>query len=264
MADDVVTMYPTPTHFKQGTHGAFTLVELLTVIAIIGVLAAMLLAVLQGGINAAKKAKARLEEAGLVLAIEQYDSAYGRFPISAGIQTAAAGGDFTFGGALLAKYAARIGGTPNYTTNNSEVIAILMDLTSYPDGAGVTANNGHLKNPQRTAFLNAKMAGTTNSPGVGPDLIYRDPWGNPYVITLDLNDDGGCRDAFYGLDSVSGLNQTSGNPGLNGLTNPDLTKNNNFQFHGRVMVWSAGSDGKIDPQDSAKDWENRNNVLSWK
>jgi hypothetical protein len=34
-------------------------------------------------------------------------------------------------------------------------------------------------------------------PGVGTDLVYRDPWGNPYIITLDLNYDEKARDACY-------------------------------------------------------------------
>jgi len=253
-----------PMTIRMRKRMAFTLIELLTVIAIIGILAAMLMAGLVSAVNAAKKTKARLQEQDLVTAIEQYDSAYGRFPVSSGVQSAATGGDFTFGDSLLARYAARMVGTGNYTTNNSEVIAMLMDLTNYPDGSGATVNIGHGKNPQHTLFLNAKMSGDTNLPGVGPDLIYRDPWGTPYVITMDLSYDDECRDVFYSLDAVSGFNQTSANPGLNGLVNPDPVKHDDFQFHGKVMVWSAGPDKKIDPQDSAKDWENRNNVLSWK
>ena len=62
-----------------------------------------------------------------------------------------------------------------------------MDITNYPDGSGATANVSYQKNPQQTIFLNAKMVADTNTwPGVGPDLVYRDPWGNPYVITHGL------------------------------------------------------------------------------
>ena len=57
------------------------------------------------------------------------------------------------------------------------------------------------KNPQQTIFLNAKMSGDTSSPGVGTDLVYRDPWGNPYVISMDLNYDEQCKDAFYCKDA---------------------------------------------------------------
>src|ERR1035438_1531199 len=86
---------------------AFTLIELLVVIAIIGILAAMLLAVLPGVMNAGKKTKAKLEAQAIATAIEQYDSAYGRFPVSQQAQAAASanvspanpnGSDFTYGG----------------------------------------------------------------------------------------------------------------------------------------------------------------------
>ena len=174
---------------------AFTLIELLVVIAIIGILAAMLLGVLASTVNSAKSAKAKTEMSGLIAAIQGYDEAYGRYPVSTAVQNLAnaANSDFTYGGSLLAAYATEIG-PGNYTTNNSEVIAILMDITNYPSG-GWTVNTNHVKNPQRTIYLNAHMSGDTNSPGVGTDLVYRDPWGDPYVITMDLNYNEVCEDA---------------------------------------------------------------------
>ena len=242
---------------------AFTIVELLTVISIIAILAALLLPVLSAAKVHAQKTQARLQIDGIVTAIQNYDSAYSRFPVSSGVQSVAANGQFTYGGTVLAPYTAQIGGTGNYVTNNSEVIAILMDITNYPDGSGPTANNGHVKNPQQTVFLNAKPAASTNLPGVGPDLVYRDPWKNPYLITIDLNDDNQCQDAFYCLNNVSGPGGLNANPGLNGLVNPDTTKNNNFRYHGNVMVWSAGPDRKIDPTISANSGVNSENILNW-
>ncbi len=250
----------------------FTLIELLVVIAIIGILAAMLLAVLPGVTNAGKKTKAKLEAQSIATAIEQYDSAYGRFPVSGAVQTAAGTGDFTYGGSVFSN-SIFLGQLPAsnsiYTTNNSEVIAILMNLTNYPNGSGSTINTNYQKNPQKTIFLTAKMSGWDATsvggkpqPGVGNDLVYRDPWGNPYIISMDLNYDDQTADAFYCLSAVSGPGGANTNPGLNGLVNPDNTLNN-FQYHGKVMVWSAGQDGKIDAGDAANKDENKNNILSW-
>jgi prepilin-type N-terminal cleavage/methylation domain-containing protein len=263
-----------PSLSARRPRAGFTLIELLVVIAIIGILAAMLLAVLPGVMNSGKKTKARLEAQAIATAIEQYDSAYGRFPVSAALQSTLQGlnwtGDFTYGGSVFSNNLAQLpAGYSMYTTNNSEVIAILMNLTNYPNNSTATANVNYQKNPQKTIFLIAKMSGWdplqggTPQPGVGSDLVYRDPWGNPYIISMDLNYDDQTKDAFYCLNAVSGFNNTSANPGLNGLVNPDTTKSDNFQYHGKVMVWSAGQDGKIDPTDPATDWENKNNVLSW-
>jgi prepilin-type N-terminal cleavage/methylation domain-containing protein len=237
---------------------AFTIVELLTVIAIIAILAAILLPTLGAVKVRGQKSQAQLQIRDLVAQIQNYDSAYSRMPVSSGVQSAAVGGQFTYGGSVLAPYTAQIGGTGNYVSNNSEVIAILMDITNT---TVTTVNMNHQKNPQQTTFLNAKMVTTTNLAGVGPDLVYRDPWKHPYVITLNLNADNQTRDAFYGLTTVSGPSGNS-SPGLNGLTDSDGTPDN-FRFHGNVMVWSAGPDGKVDPTAAANRDINSDNILSW-
>jgi prepilin-type N-terminal cleavage/methylation domain-containing protein len=246
------------------SRAAFTLVELLTVIAIIAILASMLLPVLSHVRTSALKTKAKMEAQAIATAIEGYDSAYGRFPVSPAVQTLAGTNDFTYGGAIFStNLAALPAGYSIYTTNNSEVIAILMDFTNYPNGSGATVNMSHVKNPQQTKFLNATMTSDPTLPGVGPDLAYRDPWGNPYIITMDLNYDENCNDAFYELQAVS-QNPPATQNGLNGLNNQNFAVTpNDFQFHGKVMVWSAGPDGKIDSIDAANTDENKDNVLSW-
>ncbi len=241
----------------------FTLVELLVVIAIIGILAAMSMAVFPKVIEQARKKKAQIEMQQIITAIEKYDTDYGRFPVSAGVQAAAGAGDFTYGGSLfLSQVVPSVPAASLYTTNNSEVIAILMNLTDYPNGSGPTPNVNYQKNPHKTIFLNAPMVGDNTLPGVGTDLVYRDPWGSPYVISMDLNYDDQTEDAFYAQQQVS---QQSAQSGFNGLVNStDAGGNgNHFRFHGKVMVWSAGPNKKIDPTKPGNTDVNKDNVTSW-
>ena len=253
---------------SEGGRAAFTLVELLTVIAIIAILAAMLLTALAGVKAHALKVQAHLQTEQIENAIEKYDSDYGRFPVSTNAQFAAsaAGGDYTYGGIFstpTGPYSVQTYPASGVVVSNAEVIAILMDNTNLANGV----NAGHIKNPRQTIFLTAKMSGydplVPGQPEGGVDVngVYRDPWGNPYVITMDLNYDENCRDSFYCLKAVS---QSNGQTGYNGLVNTDPGGNtDNFQYHGGAMVWSVGANGKIDPLDPANDRENRDNVLSW-
>ena len=266
------------------SRSAFTLVELLTVIAIIAILAGMLLPVLATAKKHALVLKAKTQISDLVNSIQAYDQAYGRFPVSPNAQQAAAiraqlnnnnnNPDCTYGGTFGGVQV----GTPDMSGNilsNNEVISILMDFTNFPGYPGVlpypTINTNHIKNPQQTKFLNAPMSGwDPTQPGVplaGVDatLTYRDPWGNPYIISMDLNYDDQCMDEFYRHQAVSHNPAPSAGPtaGLNGLNGEGGAKPDSYQFHGKVMVWSAGPDGKVDMTKPANADVNKDNILSW-
>jgi len=254
---------------------AFTLIELLVVISIIAILAALLLPTLARAKQKAEIAKAKLQVGQIANAIHSYETDNsGKFPVSsAGANNAmnaasTAGEDFTYGGTFKTP-----GGTTSvaipglgYAANNSEVMAVVMDVESWPGPPVVTTiNQAHVKNPQRHTYLTATRASDVNSPGVGPDGIYRDPWGSPYVITLDLNYDDKARDAFYRLPTVS-------TNGVNGLILKTDSNGKPISINGQqvyeanspVMVWSAGPDKLIDPTEKANKGANKDNVLSWK
>jgi prepilin-type N-terminal cleavage/methylation domain-containing protein len=255
----------------QGTRrfrAAFTLIELLVVISIIAILAAMILPALASAKRKAQIKKAQIEIGNIVTAIQSYESAYSRLPMSKDAVDAAGkapGGpdDMTYGGVYQSSSGTiTIEATGAYKTNNSEVMAILMDMESFPNGIK-TINQGHVKNTQQTKFLNASMVSDTNQPGVGPDGVYRDPWGSPYIISMDANSDEKCRDSFY-CDGV--VSKDPGDPtgirGINGLirTAPPLLF---FEANSAVMVWSVGPDKKAD-RSNALQGVNKDNVLSWK
>jgi prepilin-type N-terminal cleavage/methylation domain-containing protein len=227
----------------------FTLVELLTVIAIIAILAAMLLPVLTKVKEAAKKKKASIEEGSIITAINTYDADYGRFPASHAAQQYA-NPDFTYGGTINGVQIGTV--FSGNVLSNSEVTAILMNITNYPGTLTATINTNSQSNPKQHAYLNATPAPDAASPGLGTDLVYRDPWGNPYIISMDLSYDNLCEDSLYRLPAVSSAGGTL-------VKAPD----GNYAFRGTAMVWSAGPDGKVDPTIPSNQGVNKDNVLSW-
>jgi hypothetical protein len=150
-----------------------------------------------------------------------------------------------------------------YQANNSEVIAILRDDLASPDGSQ-TINANHARNPQQTKFLEGHTVISMTLPGIGPDDVYRDPWGNPYIITLDLNGDNRCRDAFYRNHIVS--QQTAGKPlgwlGLNNSVDP-TGNSDDYEAPVTVMVWSFGHDTMISGTQAANVNVNKDNLSSW-
>ncbi len=247
----------------QPSRCAFTLIELLAVMAILGLLVSMTLPVLQRVSNRGKVNQAKLEAGQLASALAEYKDAYGRFPVSRqALQTAAAlDDDMTYGGVTLEGNIWIAG--PGYQTNNSELMAPLLDLDSYGDGFP-SINAGHASNPQRTRFLQPALApGTNAAPGVGIDGVYRDPWGSPYVVSLDLNQDGRTRDFLYRQPGVSADPAQPGH-GLRELVrSTDAQGNPVFELPGSVMVWSLGPDRLLSTTQKADAGPNRDNVLSW-
>ncbi len=151
-------------------------------------------------------------------------------------------------------------GGAGYQAANCDVIAILMDLTNYPGTTISTCNTNHIKNPQKTAFLNAKMTGDTSSSGVGNDLVFRDPWGNPYIITLDLNYDNKTRDGVY---DQNGINNNPNGPSYHSEVQADSTLVNTYEAATTVMIWSLGPDGSADGTISWNQGVNKDNITTW-
>ena len=231
---------------------AFTLVELLVVIAIIGILAALLVPT-YGRVRINTQMKmAQSEESLLVGAIEQYYATYSRLPASSNAVAAVAGttNDFTFGSANGS--AGALSGMPinpatgaafsittlgesaaTWQNNNSELMAILGDDNFWPE---FTNNSGHIYNSRQTPFFQPKAAtapatsgAAPGPPGLGSDEVWRDPWGLPYMVTLDLNYNDHAFDPY--LNQMY-MNQFSGSTGLN----PP----------GHAVVWSFGPFKRID------------------
>jgi hypothetical protein len=205
-----------------------------------------------------------MEIVNLAAAIYQYEASYGRFPISYEASTSA---DFTFGTFETSDEDLGITNASGYQANNSEVMAIIMDLERFPSSRP-TVNMGHKFNPKNIVSFAARATNDTNSPGLGPDGVLRDPWGHPYIITFDLNGDNKCRDAFYKLASVSESSSALHSHAY--LVRPSPPPYNSddardsFEVpNTKVIVWSLGPDGKADKTQKANEGVNKDNVTSW-
>ena len=193
----------------------FTLIEMLVVIAIIAILAGILLPVLAAAKKKARVAQAKLEVKNIAAAISAYQSTYGVYPTDSNDLSAKAGVDATY-------------------TNNTDMMIILLNVTNRPP------NLNGVRNPQSHVFLNGKMVNNSTLPGISTvDYNFRDPWGRPYIITLDLDYNNRCDDAAYSKAAA---------PYNNPLATP-------------VAVWSLGEDGRTDP--SLPTGARKDDVTSW-
>lgn len=131
------------------SNSAFTLIELLIVIAIIAILAGLAFPAVQGALESGKKAQARNDVHQLAAAIKAFQLEYGRLPSTATDSDQA--GD------------------------NPAIISALI------------ASNPSI-NPRNIIFFEPKIARAgKNGLDQADGNKYKDPWGNAYSFILDTD-----------------------------------------------------------------------------
>lgn len=176
---------------KHRLSAAFTLVELLVVIAIIVILMSLLLTAVPAVKEAARKAEAKNTANMVVTAINSYYTEYARFPPTEDpnkeSETTTAADDLVVGdpdmGASL----------PNNT--------VFYTLRNIPKGP----NDAYISNPRKVVFYEGKAANVNSSgrarggffdktssgsnPPPAEESCLFDPWGNQYGIIFDASGD---------------------------------------------------------------------------
>ena len=153
---------------------------------------------------------------------------------------------------------------PVRPARNSDIMYILMNDINIngtnPNGA---------RNPKKNTYLSPKElgpeveAGRAQKGGVSDNRIYRDPFGNRFKISMDLNRDGYCYDYYYGSKSAEeGLVPHQSRVNWNG----HLLNGRNAPysaFKGDVMIWTAGPDRVVEGMGQDADNPDIDNIKSW-
>jgi prepilin-type N-terminal cleavage/methylation domain-containing protein len=158
---------------------AFTLIELLTVIAIIAVLMGLLFPAVNAAKEAGRKAQASADVKGIVTAAKSFQTEYGKYPMPT-TASVAAGKDKLFQGT----------GSPDW---NAELIRVLRNVE--------TVTSGTFVNSRRISYMEPRMIKNTANrvAGVDPNnSCYYDPWGTPYLVGVDYSYDGELKSADGG------------------------------------------------------------------
>ncbi len=160
---------------------AFTLVELLTVIAIIAILMGLLFPAISGAKDQARKAEAKTACMNILAAVRAYNTEYGRFPYPLTGTPPTTAADVIVGDVSIGRAVA-----------GNEVLFNM--LRARP----IAPNTSHVLNPRRIIFFEGKDASNPTAPKGGFASTdsgstklgaFLDPWGAQYCVAIDLDYD---------------------------------------------------------------------------
>jgi prepilin-type N-terminal cleavage/methylation domain-containing protein len=202
-------MNPTPN--AEGRR-AFTIVELLVVILIIGILVAFAFPAFQGVLERAKKVQAKNDLTQIVTAVNAFYTEYGKYPTT---QTS----DYIYGATTVNVTTTG----PANATNDALFNELRACIVTDPSCSAAAALN-----TRQIVFISPPIVKNPTQPrsGIGTTTgqgQYFDPWGTPYNVEIDGD---------Y-------TNNIAANPyGNNNGAGPSPVAQG-------VIAWSLGKDGKL-------------------
>jgi prepilin-type N-terminal cleavage/methylation domain-containing protein len=161
----------------------FTLIELLTVIAIIAILMGLLFPAISTAKESARKAEARQACVGIVAAVKQYNTEYGKYPP---IEIKGDAGAEDDGKDLIV-------GDPKCPKAKTTNKILFNTLRAIPKGQ----NADNALNPRKIIFFEGRAVSDATAPRGGfiekvddeNQGCFFDPWGKQYNVIIDTNYD---------------------------------------------------------------------------
>jgi prepilin-type N-terminal cleavage/methylation domain-containing protein len=240
---------------RPRTHRAFTLIELLIVIAIIGILATLLLTAISSAKRKSQIAVAKSHINAIKAALASYETDMGRFPR---LGPAPAGGNGPFYDEAPALYAALRnqpgrGGGPNapYLQDWKHEDIGVVPAAEHDSAVGVIANNANAMGANGTALpefprlsaaeldeINDLVFQQDHRPRGGTDpLVLLDPWGMPFHYREWSSVRRSIKNAITAQVNVSDYASAADNPGDPVI---EQSRNDRARNPDGFDIWSNG------------------------
>ena len=150
----------------------FTLVEMLTVVAIIGILAGLVIPTVIIAKNRGQVTQAKTDISSIMTALKQVKTDYGRILLSKGeINT----------DDIKASVASDIA-----TIKDTAFDGFIAELSA-PKNSGLTQTASSRINKRKKVYLDPKNGfDPTKKYNEQKESLYRDPWGSPYIVYVKM------------------------------------------------------------------------------
>lgn len=153
----------------------FTLVEMLTVVAIISILAALVIPTVIIAQNRGRVTQAKSDIASIITAMKQLKSDYNRILLSNGIINGTSKASLSDSGKLA-------------TISGDEYDVFIAEISA-PKTSGLGTDAKKRINKRKKVYLDPKSSfDPTKSVSDNKDNLWRDPWGSAYVIYVKLEE----------------------------------------------------------------------------